>query len=231
MLSNPSPSPSPEPSGQYPQEIVDYVIERTLIRARQTVRRVYNIGEVGDVQQDLLEDVFRRLPKFDGERADIKTFISRVIDNKVSNMIDQFWSARHSGEGRGPSLDDWVLDEDGEWTRRHNMMDANLLRAHRGTDEGMGERRGDQEMANLKADVAAVMAKLPPELRELCVRLQTQTPHEIIRQTGKARDVVYKQIAEIREAFTKAELHHYQNVEKVFSSEVTHGNGRRGNEY
>jgi len=227
MLSN----PSIESPSQYPQEIVDYVIERTLIRARQVVRRVYNLGEVGDIQHDLLEDVFRRLPKFDGERADIKTFISRVIDNKVSSMIDQFWSARHSGEGKGPSLDDWVLDEDGEWTRRHNMMDANLLRAHRGMEEGTGEGRSAEEVANLKADVVAVMAKLPPELRELCVRLQTQTPHEIIRQTGKARDVVYKQIAEVREAFTKAELHHYQKVEKTFCSEVTHGNGRRGTEY
>ncbi|MCL2645404.1 MAG: hypothetical protein FWD61_00195 [Phycisphaerales bacterium] len=186
------------------QEMIDYVTECTLIRARQAVRRVRNLGDVKDVQQDLLLDILQRLPNFDGERADIKTFISRLVDNKVASMIDTFRRARRRGEGVGPSVDDWVLDEDGEWIRRDGVMDAELLRAHRGVDS-----RSAEETVNLKADVAAVMAKLPEELRELCVQLQTHGPWELI-QGGKASAVLYKQMAEIREAFREAQLDLYQ---------------------
>ena len=202
-----SPSQAKE-SREYPQEIIDYAIECALIKARQAVRRIHNLGEVGDVQQDLLEDVFRRLPSFDGERAGIKTFINRLIDNKVASMIDTFRRARRRGEGVGPSVDDWVLDEDGEWIRRDGVMDAELLRAHRRIGE---ERpRSAEGMADFKMDLAAVMAKLPAELRDLCVRLQTQTIREIVDQTGTVNRDIYKQIAEIRKVFREAKLHLYQ---------------------
>ncbi|MCL2640332.1 MAG: hypothetical protein FWD53_05760 [Phycisphaerales bacterium] len=195
---------------EYPQEVIDYATERALFKAKQAVRRVPSLGEVKDVQQDLQLDVLQRLPNFDGERAGIETFISRVIDNKVASLIDEFRRAWRSGEGKVSSLDDWVLDEDEEedatWTRRDAAIDAGRLRAHLGVEE----RRSAQEMVDLKSDVAAVMATLTPELRELCVLMQTQTPQEIVRQTGKAWAVLYKQIAEIREAFQEAQLDLYQ---------------------
>ena len=191
---------------ELPQEIIDYVTECTLIRARQAVRRVRNLGDVKDVQQDLLLDVLQRLPNFDGERADIKTFISRLVDNKVASMIDTFRRARRRGEGVGPSVDDWVLDEDGAWARRYSVMDAELLRAHL----GIGGGRGFEDMVNLRVDVTAVVMTLPPELRALCVLLRTRGPWELIQQGEKASAVLYKQIAEIRDAFVEAQLHLYQ---------------------
>lgn len=188
----------------YFQELIEYVTKRAGFKARQVVGKVPALGEVEDVQQDLIEDVLRRLPKFNGDRAGVKTFVSRIIDNKIADLLKSHEAAcRGRGDAR-ESLDDWVRDETGPWVRRDTTVDA----AQRHTHLGVCERH-DHEQRELELDVAGVMASLPPEQRELCSMLRTRTPTEIARQTGLPRSAIYKHIAAIRAAFIKAGLDHY----------------------
>lgn len=186
----------------YPTELIEYVTKRTQYKARQIVRRVPSLGDVEDVQHDLLEDVFRRLPRFNGDRAGVKTFICRIIDNKIADLLRTLDRTLRGRNARGPSVDDWVLDEDGAWARRDAVIDEARSRAHLGV---FG--RSAEEQQNLAMDTAAVVAKLTPEQQKLCVRLQSQTPTEISRETGMSRSILYQRIAALRDIFLGARLH------------------------
>lgn len=188
----------------YSQELIEYVMKRAEFKARQVVSKVPSLGEVEDVQQDLIEDVLRRLPKFDGDRAGVKTFVSRIINNKIADLLKSHGAACRGNGCTKESLDDWVRDETGTWVRRDTTVDASRSRAHLGVCE-----RNDHEQRELEMDVASVMASLPPEQRGVCAMLRTKTPNEIARETGMSRSVIYKHIATIRAAFTKAGLDHY----------------------
>lgn len=186
----------------YPKELIDYITTRTAYKARQIVRRVPSLGDVEDVQHYLVEDVLRRLPKFNGNRAGVKTFVSRVIDNRIADLLTKLRIAR--SDRSGPSCDDWVLDDEGAWTRRDAVIDADRAGAHLGI-----ARRSDEEQRCLEMDTASVLAALSPEQRELCVKLTTQKPTEISRETGMARSVLYQRIAALRQVFFRAGLHLY----------------------
>jgi RNA polymerase sigma-70 factor (ECF subfamily) len=188
----------------YSKELIEYVTKRAEFKARQVVGKVPALGEVEDVQQDLIEDVLRRLPKFDGDRAGVKTFVSRIINNKIADLLTSHEAARRGNGCTKESLDDWVRDETGAWVRRDTTVDASRSRAHLGVCE-----RNDHEQRELEMDVASVMASLPPEQRDVCAMLRTKTPSEIARETGMSRSAIYKHIAAIRAAFTKAGLDHY----------------------
>ncbi|MBP7946039.1 MAG: sigma-70 family RNA polymerase sigma factor [Verrucomicrobia bacterium] len=188
----------------YSQELIEYVTKRAEFKARQVVGKVPALGEVEDVQQDLIEDVLRRLPKFDGDRASVKTFVCRIIDNKIADLLKSHEAACRGNGCTKESLDDWVRDETGAWVRRDTTVDA----CCRGARLGICERSED-EQRDLEMDIASVMASLSPEQRDVCGMLRTKTPSEIARETGMSRSAIYKHIAAIRAAFIKAGLDHY----------------------
>ncbi len=188
----------------YPNELIDYVMKRAEFKARQVVGKVPALGEVEDIQQDLIEDVLRRLPKFDDGRATVKTFVCRIINHKIADLLERHEAAcRGRGDAR-ESLDDWVRDETGAWVRRDTTVDASQRHAHLRVCE-----RNDHEQRELELDIASVMGSLSPQQRDVCAMLRTKTPTEIARQTGLPRSAIYKHIAAIRAAFIKAGLDHY----------------------
>ncbi len=186
------------------EELIEYVMKRAEFKARQVVGQVPGLGEVEDVQQDLIADVLSRLPRYDGDRAGVKTFISRVINNRIADLLKSREAACRGNGCTKESLDDWVRDETGSWARRDTTVDASRRRAHLGICE-----RSAHEQRELEMDVGGVTASLPPEQRAICAMLRTKTPIEIARETGLARSVIYRHIAAIRTAFIEAGLDHY----------------------
>ncbi len=188
----------------YSQELTEYVMKRAEFKARQVIRQVPSLGEVEDVRQDLIEDVLRRLPKFDGGRAGIKTFVSRIIKNKIADLLKSHEVASRGNGCAKESLDEWVRDETGNWVPRGATVEQSRGRAHLGI-----AARNDQEQCDLEMDITSVMASLSPQRRALCEMLRTKTPTEIARETGMARSVIYQHIAAIRAAFIEAGVNHY----------------------
>lgn len=185
-------------------ELIQYLMKRTHYKARQIAPWYPALGDVEDIQHDLIEDVLRRLPKFNGQRAGVKTFICRLINNKIASMIKSHDAECRGNDGSECSLDDWVRDETGSWVRRDTTVDAARSTAHFGV-----VNRSPVEQSDLAMDAATVMATLSPELQDLAERLQTQTPTEISRDTGLSRSTLYQRIAALREIFIGAQLHLY----------------------
>ncbi len=192
------------------EEQIHYLIKQTQYKARQIAWRYPAFGSLEDVQHDLIKDVLRRLPKFDGRRAGFKTFICRLINNKIATMITSHDALRRgNGRGRGDgladsSLDDWGRDESGAWVRRESTLQEDRATAHLGV-----VRRSDQDQVDLTRDTAALLTSLTPDQRDLCLRLQEHTPTEIARQTGVARSVIYQRIAAVRSIFITAQMNAY----------------------
>lgn len=188
----------------YSKELIEYVMKRAEFKASQIVRRTPALGEVEDVRQDLIADVLRRLPKFDGDRAGVKTFVCRVIDNRIADLLRARDAASRGHRRTHESLDDWVRDETGGWTRRGATLEESRRHAHLGREERDGH--GQSELSMDTADASATLA--PPE-QTLCRKLQVQSPTRIARETGQSRSVLYQRIAAIRAVFIAAGLHHY----------------------
>lgn len=187
-----------------PTELIQYITKRTHFKARQIVRKCSALGAVEDVQQDLIMDVLRRLPKFDSSRAGIKTFVCRLIDFKIASLLKSKDAACRGNGCIESSLDDWTHDENGAWAQRGETIDESRGRAHLGAAP-----RSDQEQRSLEIDIAVVVATLSPEQRELCERLKTQTPTEISRDTGMSRSAIYQRVVAIRAIFVAAKLDLY----------------------
>jgi len=185
--------------------ILKYAMKRTHYKARQVIRtKGFTKDDFDDIRQELMRDVLKRLPKFNGGRAGMKTFISRLIDNRIAGLIKHRHAACRDSRRNECSLDDWVHDEDGRWVRRDTTISEDRARAHT-----CQAPRGRQETLELAMDTAHVMASLPNDLRDLCERLRSQTPTEIHRETGMSRSSLYERIKQIRARFIEADLNQY----------------------
>jgi RNA polymerase sigma-70 factor (ECF subfamily) len=97
-----------------------------------------------------------------------------------------------------------IEDAKGECTERLEIFDqAEYLR-----------RTGNlslspSEVRNLSIDLNKVLEGLPPELRALCKRLETETITEISQSTGVPRTTIYDSIKTIRAILEKAALQEY----------------------
>jgi len=58
-------------------------------------------------------------------------------------------------------------------------------------------------------DVAAVLAKLPPKLRDLCERLKHHSITEVAQQLGIPRTTLHDAIGRLRQHFEDAGLRDY----------------------
>lgn len=189
------------------KEIDEYAVRIIKFKSRQLVGRVgFTAYDREDLEQEMMLDLLQRLSKYDPERAQRNTFIARVVDHKVATIIE----ARTAGVRdyrRRCSLDDcfeYSEYEDNFCIERMEIIDQDdyLMRTGKVS-------RPPSELRDLSLDVRQAIEKLPPELRELCRRLDTDTVTEISRDTGIPRGTIYESIKKLRAIFEDAGLRDY----------------------
>ena len=182
-----------------------YAVRLIRYKARRLIGQAgFTASDREDIEQELVLDLLRRLPKYNPKRAQLNTFIARVVEHKIASLIE----ARKAGirdYRRCPfSLNDRFEDEEGRSVERVDTLDQEdyLLRTG-------AQSRPSDELSALTIDVAAVLESLPPELRELCRRLKAESVTEISRDTGVPRGTIYEGIKKLREIFEDAGLRDY----------------------
>ena len=169
------------------------------------------IGQAGftasdreDIEQELTLDLLRRLPKYNPKRAQLNTFIARVVEHRLASLIEAQKAGIRDYRRCRCSLNERFEDADGRSVERLETFDQEdyLLRT------GVQSRTAD-ELSALTIDVAAVLEELPPKLRDLCWRLQAETITEISRDTCVPRGTIYESIKKLREIFKDAGLRNY----------------------
>ncbi len=189
----------------HPEAVDEYAVRLIKYKARQLVGRVgFTESDREDLEQEMLLDLLRRLPKFNPKRAQRNTFIARVVEHKIATIIESQKAGMRDYRRCRCSLNDRFDDEEGGSVERMETIDQEDYLRRTGK-----LARPAWELRDLSLDVQKTIEKLPPELRELCKRLDTDTVTEISRDTGTPRGTIYESIKKLRAIFEDAGLRDY----------------------
>ena len=185
--------------------IDEYAVRIIKYKARQLVGRVgFTESDREDLEQEMILDLLQRLPKYDPDRAQRNTFIARVVEHKIATIIEARKAGLRDYRLCNCSLNDRLEDEEGGSVERMETIDQEDYLRRTGRLS-----RPASELRDLSLDVRKAIEKLPPELRELCRRLDTDTVTEISRDTGIPRGTIYESIKKLRAIFEDAGLRDY----------------------
>jgi len=177
-----------------------YAVARVRGAASRLVRTAgFSESDRDDLEQELVLDLLERLPKFDPERATLPTFVARVIAHRVSALVGARCTAHRDGRLNVLSLQDEIDDGEGAGVERWTEIAE-------GDDRRRSETEGRDADVDLRLDLAAALAALPPGLRALCVRLSRRSITEVARGHGVPRTTLYERITEIRVRLASAGL-------------------------
>jgi len=176
--------------------VESYAVTKIRYQARQLARsRPFHPSDIEDLEQELMLDLFRRLPAFDPTRASRNTFTDRLIENRAASLIKAARARKRGPDIKHESLQAVVSDETGGRLELGDTIPA---------ENGLWAAgdRGWDEAIELRHDLARAIRRLPPRLASLCARLATDTVTEVSRDTGMSRPSVYDAIARVRKAMT-----------------------------
>ena len=133
-------------------------------KARQLVGQAgFTASDRDDLEQELILDLLRRLPKYDPKRAQRNTFIARVVEHKVATLIEAQRAGIRDYRRCRCSLNDRFEDEDGRSVERVDTFDQEDYLLRTGT-----QSRPSDELSALAIDVTAVLEGLPPPSCAIC---------------------------------------------------------------
>jgi len=177
-----------------------YIRTLILIKARSLMKSPAFRGvERDDVLRDLTLMLAKRLGQFDPERAQLRTFVSRVLDSAAITLLRARQREKRSGD--------------------HGMASIERLRESQTTDPVTGsaavgeadaarrlgrEVRSPIEDFHLSDSIREIMAALPPDLADLCRALQEDSAVSTARGLGISRRQLRNRIAELRVRFAAA---------------------------
>jgi len=185
--------------------IDEYAVRIIKHKARQLVGRAgFTESDREDLEQEMMLDLLRRLPKYNPDRAQRNTFIARIVEHKVATIIEARKAGMRDYRLCTCSLNDRLEDDEGGSIERLETIDQEEYLRRTGKLS-----RPAAELRDLSIDLGRVIASLPPELRTLCQRLQTESVTEISRDTGIPRGTIYESIKKLRAIFEDADLRDY----------------------
>ena len=198
MLPHTSPPAASHPSQISPdesvQKLIKYKAQRMIGKAGLTQ------SDIDDITQELWLDIIRRLPRFRPDRAQRNTYVSRLIDHQLATILRHRRTAMRDCR-RCSSLNEPV--KFGQTTERADLIDQNV-HARR-----TGSNCQTDEDTDLASDIRAIMAKMPPQMQELCQRLITDSQSAIARDIGVPRTTLQEKIEKIRRRFENGGLRIY----------------------
>ena len=179
--------------------IEEYAVYLIKYKAKQLVGRAgFTKSDRHDLEQELMLDLLRRLPKFNPDRAKRNSFIAKVVEHKVATIIESQKAGIRDYRLCCCSLNDRFEDGEGgsieleEYLHRTGKLSS-----------------PENEPPSLTIDVQKAIKQLPPELRKLSKRLETKSVSEISRDTGIPRGTIYDSIKKMRTIFEAAGLKDY----------------------
>lgn len=167
-----------------PTELLDeFVVERIRYRVnRVTIKFELSDDAREDLRQAMIAELLRAAKRFDPATARWHTFACGVLKMYAHRVAVDLARTAEQPAGSPTSLDANLPAFRNQLCDRHD-------------DIGDVERR---------LDVAAVLAKMPPRVRELCELLKVMTRNQAAKKLGVHLSWVYRQVAVARACFEEA---------------------------
>ncbi len=146
-----------------------------------------------DLQQELALNLLVALKDYDPERAKRSTFIKDCIENRIFNLVRDRRRIR-----RDPRRVSRIGE--GEDSDTASVPASSLIDQKAATE---------QDGADLRMDLAGVIAALTPQQRGMCALLPDLSPYAVSRHLGVSKQSVYRDVEKIRAAFAVAGLADY----------------------
>ena len=188
-------------------EINDYAENLIQFKARQLVGTAgFTKDDIEDLEQDMRLDLWQRLPKFDPGKAKYSTFVSRIINRKVCNLIRHRTQELRDYRCEDCSLHDVVeFGESGD--EEIERIDTISQDEH---DFRWGKNiLSTEDRLDLRLDISLVLSKLPPELQKVAELLQTMSVAEAARELNIPRGSLYDRLEKLRQAFEESGIQKY----------------------
>ena len=193
-------------TNQKRNELTDYALELIHHKARKLVGTAgFTEDDVDDVKQELTLDLLQRLPKFDPAKATHNTFVARLVERKICNLIRHRTQELRDHRREACSLNDDIdVGEDEPKQRLVTIsQDDHDLRSGK-------YRRPASEREDLQLDISSVLANLPAKLRRAGELLMTMTVAQVARRLGVPRGTFYEtHVAPLRAALEARGLQDY----------------------
>ncbi|MBF0629220.1 MAG: sigma-70 family RNA polymerase sigma factor [Magnetococcales bacterium] len=155
----------------------------------------FHPADLEDIEQELMLDLHRRFSRFDASKADVTTFIARVVANHAASMCEATGWDRHSATGT-LSLNEVIQDRDGDSVERIDTISDSQSPWHT-------QALPWQEVIELRTDISRLMGRLPPSLRNIAERLKETTVSELSASAGIPRHRLYDALGKIRNRLTQ----------------------------
>jgi len=185
----------------------DFALDMVNIKAAELVGQAgFTADDFEDIKQEMLLDLLERLAKYDPSKSNFKLFVTCVIDRKGQNLIRYRESEIRDYRREAYSLNEDVTVADSEEpVQRLATIDQDDQDIRTGK-----YGRPAEERTQLRLDIEAVLAGLPPELRKAAELLQTKSVTQVARELGVPRTTFYsKHLPLLRKAFTAMGLNLY----------------------
>jgi RNA polymerase sigma-70 factor, ECF subfamily len=185
--------------------IKGYAVWIIRYKARQLVGSTgFNESDIEDLEQEMMLEVFFRLPKYDSKKAKLSTFISRILEHRISTIIEERNALKRDLRLCKLSLNDEVRLKEGGTVKRIDGYDIEEYIKRTGRLS-----RSLEEKLDISIDLKSLIASLPQDLRTLCERLKTKNVTEISRDTGIPRSTLYERINKLRKLLEDSGLRDY----------------------
>lgn len=139
-------------------------------------RGSYNKDEQKDIEQELYRALIEQQHHFDPAKANFVTFAVHVIDRKAAKILRDRHAKQRDPSVLVASMDEPIgSDEDGQ--SLHEVITQDDFNSRM-----FGRESTQQERAEMRFDVAEILQKLPPELKEVAILLQSHSLTEISRK-------------------------------------------------
>ena len=159
-------------------------------------------SDLADLEQEVALHILKWMPHHDPEKSTRKTYLKRLIDCKMINIVRHREIRMRFGNAEVLSTEVAQEAEDNPKSEPNHEMVPDADRY----EIGIGRRNMTrQKQTELRLDVETILSKLPPHLREACFKLMQQDKSEVAREMGLPEATFYDQVIEpLRVAFQKA---------------------------
>lgn len=162
-----------------------------------------------DLEQEIALALLLALPKYDSERGQRSTFISRVVNHSISDMIEARKAAKRDYRLCICSLNENLLYEDGTVAERLEAIDRDGCLRRTGKSD-----QSEVALQDLRIDVNRLISKLPGDLRRLCLQLQSANVSQVSNDTETSRSTIYRKLKKLRVIFEAVGLADYLNRQR-----------------
>ena len=157
-----------------------------------------------DLVQEILVRATRSLKLYDPSVGHLYPYVCTVVQRHLANVVRDRLVVKRATAGR-VSLSKTVRSDDGSQVE----MAQTLNDKDQDRRLGRARRLGEEELNDLRMDLATFMSKLPDKFQDLLRRRQSQSITEISRDLGVPRTTLNDWMLQVRKLFEEAGFERY----------------------